>query len=141
MRQEYKINCIFEFTTFQRVKHEKFFSIFENTGNKREIIAPRRYGPLKKSWGIQYLNQGHPTPQKSQWLNILTGLGGRSPKWSRKDDSSHSFPKWEPRGYNYSTWIAKSNRKCLFKENTVIPTAFVQTCFHACYTRNYWYIN
>ena len=48
LRHEYKMNCIFEFTMFQRVKHEKFFSIFENTGNKREIIAPKRYGPLKK---------------------------------------------------------------------------------------------
>lgn len=37
--------------------------------------------------------------------------------------------------------LARSERKCLFKKNPIIPREFVQTRFHACYRRVCWCIN
>lgn len=42
-------------------------SIFENTGNKREIIAPRRYGPFKKM-GPELRYTPQPPKTVSDWI-------------------------------------------------------------------------
>lgn len=64
---------------FQRVKHEKFFSIFENTGNKKEIIVQEDTVHLKKKMGpeLRYI-----IPQP------------RAPNPPKKSVTEYSYRPW-----------------------------------------------
>lgn len=89
--------------------------------------------------GSRYTTIPAKLKKEFQLLKILMGLGGiqhgKEPREAERTPPQTSFQSEPQEVIITLLQLAKSERKCLFKENTIIPTAFVQTCFHACYRR------
>ena len=114
----------------------KFLFYSSRILKKKEIISPfNKMGPGSKHTII--------VPKKQKKVSIIEDSYGpwRNTTWEGTQREAERIPSRT--SFQSEPWkviitllqLAESERKCLFKDNTVIPTAFVQTCCHACHRR------